>query len=188
MSTRPGSRSALLVIDVQVGVVAQAWARDAVVARIVQAVVQARRHGVDVVWVQHGDDELLPGSPGWAWVPELQPLSTEAQFGKRFNSAFEDTGLLTELDRRGVCHLVLAGAATNWCIRATAYGALERGFDVTLLGDAHTTEDMDYAPGKTLRAEALIDELNLALRYLSYPGRVNRVLPVAELDFGRPQV
>jgi nicotinamidase-related amidase len=186
MSTRPGTRSALLVIDVQVGVVARAWARDQIVARIAQAVAQARQQGVDVCWVQHGDDDLPPGSAAWAWVPELQPLPSEAQFQKRFNSAFEDTNLLAELDRRDVSHLVLAGAATNWCIRATAYGALDRGFDVTLLSDAHTTEDMDYAPGKVLRAEALIDELNLALRYLSYPGRVNRVLSSAELDFSTP--
>lgn len=183
MSTRPGSQCALLVIDVQVGVVSQAWDRDRVVGNIALAVRRAREAGVPVVWVQHQDDELEPDTPNWQWVPQLEPAADEACIHKRFNSAFEDTDLLERLDRQGVSRLFLAGAATNWCIRATAYGALDRGFDVTLLSDAHTTDDMELGPGRRVEARAVIDELNLAMRWLSYPGRVNGVETAAQARF-----
>lgn len=183
MSTRPGTRSALLVVDVQVGVVARAWERDRIVGNVALAVRRAREAGVPVVWVQHHDDELQRDSPAWQWVPELDPQPGELRIDKRFNSAFEDTPLLAELDRLGVSRIVLAGAATNWCIRATAYAALERGFDVTLLADAHTTEDMEPEPGRVIAARSVIDDLNLALRWLAYPGRRNEVAPAAQVSF-----
>ena len=186
MPTRPGSRTALLIVDVQVGVVADAWQRDAVVGRIAIAVERARAAGVPVVWVQHQDDELPAGTPAWAWVPELQPQDGELRIHKRFNSSFEDTTLLAELDRQGVSHVVLAGASTNWCIRATAYGALERGFDLTLVGDGHTTVDLDLGPERAVPARALVDDLNTAVQWLSYPGRRNRVVDAADLDFTAP--
>lgn len=184
MPTRPGSSAVLLVVDVQVGVVAQAWNRDQVVAKVAQAVVRARDAGVPVVWVQHADDDgLRPGSPGWQWVPELVPAPQECTIPKRHNSAFEDTGLVAELDRLGAAHLLLAGAATNWCIRATAYGALDRGYDLTLLSDAHTTEDLSLEPGRVVEARSVVDDLNVAMRWLSYPGRRNAAVPVDEAVF-----
>lgn len=126
MTTRTGSRSALVVVDVQVGVIAPAWDRDRILANVVLAVQRAREAGVAVVWVQHHDAELLRDTPPWQWVPELQPGADELRIHKSHNSSFEDTALSDELDRLGVSHIFLAGAATNWCIRATAYGALER--------------------------------------------------------------
>lgn len=183
MSTRPGSRPALLVIDVQVAVVASAWERDRVVANVALAVDRARAAGTPVVWVQHHDEDLPRDTPPWQWVPELQPRPGEARVHKRFNSAFEDTELLQRLDGLAVGHVFLAGAATNWCIRATAYAALERGFDVTLLGDAHTTESMEPSPGRVVDARTVVDDLNAALRWLSYPGRRNAVATAADADF-----
>ncbi|PDV97138.1 hypothetical protein A9Q02_19190 [Candidatus Chloroploca asiatica] len=82
-----------------------------------------------MIWVQHSDEELLYGSPGWQWVPELVPASGDALIHKHFNSSFEATDLEAHLAACGATHIVLAGAATNWCIRATAYGALDRGYD-----------------------------------------------------------
>jgi nicotinamidase-related amidase len=137
-----------------------------------------------VVWVQQSDDELKRDTPAWQWVPELLPLPAEVHIHKSYNSAFEGTALLAELDRLGVSRIFLAGAATNWCIRATAYAALERGFDLTLLSDAHTTETMELAPGRTVEARALVDDLNVAMRWLAYPGRTNAVVQVADASFG----
>ena len=127
-------------------------------------------------------------TPGWQWVPELQPADGEAQVHKSFNSAFEDTDLLALLDRHAVSRIFLAGAATNWCIRATAYGALDRGFDVTLLSDAHTTESIELSPHQVVDARSVIDELNVAMRWLSYPGIVNAVATAADADFTGPAV
>jgi nicotinamidase-related amidase len=183
---RSGEQPALLVVDVQQGVVAQAWERDRVVARVAFAVERARAAGVPVFWVQHESDELERGSEAWRWVPELQPRDGEAAIHKRFNSAFEQTELEARLAALGATHLVLAGAASNWCIRATAYAALERGYDLTLLGDAHTTPDLDLGAGRVVAARDVIDELNAVMRWIAYPGRRNRVLGAEALDFGRP--
>jgi nicotinamidase-related amidase len=183
MTTRSGSGSALLVVDVQVGVVTQAWERDRIVGNVSLAVRKAREAGVPVVWVQHQDEELAPESPAWQLVPELEPLPNELRIYKSFNSAFENTELLSQLDLLGITRVFLAGAATNWCIRATAYGALDRGFDITLISDAHTTQDMELEPGRVVEARSVIDDLNVAMRWLSYPGRSNAAVPVAEATF-----
>ncbi|HET7260582.1 MAG TPA: isochorismatase family protein [Casimicrobiaceae bacterium] len=186
MATRPGTHSVLIVVDVQVGVVAAAWERDRIVGNVALSVRRARESGVPVVWVQHHDGELKPDTPEWQWVPELQPKDGEARVHKSFNSAFEDTDLLAILDGQGVSRIFLAGAATNWCVRATAYGALDRGFDVTLLSDAHTTENIELSPGRVVDAQSVVDDLNVAMRWLSYPGRTNAVATAAGADFARP--
>ena len=63
MTTLPDRRrTALLVIDVQNGVVADAHQRDEVVANIRTLVDRARGQAVPIVWVQHSDDNLERGS------------------------------------------------------------------------------------------------------------------------------
>ncbi|WP_374509768.1 isochorismatase family protein [Niveibacterium sp.] len=183
MATRTGSTSALVVVDVQVGVVANAFDRDPIVQNVALAVERARSAGAPVIWVQHHDEELQRDTPAWQWTQPLQPMDGEPRIYKQFNSSFEDTPLLEVLDQLKVAHIVLAGAASNWCIRATAYGALERGFDLTLVGDAHTTEDMQLGPGATVEAKSIIEDLNMAMRWLSYPGRKNNVVNAADLVF-----
>ncbi len=181
---RPGSKQVLMIVDVQVGVMVEAWERQPVIARIAHAVQKARAAGVPVVWVQHSNDERLPqGSAAWQWVPELQPGSDEARIHKRYNSGFEETPLEALLAELGAAHIVLAGAMTNACIRATAYAALERGYDLTLLADAHTTASFDVGDGRRLDAAQVVLDLNLSLRWLSYPGRRNAAVAVDDFSF-----
>ncbi len=181
---RPGTKQVLMIVDVQVGVVAQAWEVPRVVANIARAVERARAAGVPVVWVQHTDDEELPmGSAPWQWVPELKPAADEALIHKRYNSAFEDTALDAVLAELGAAHIVLAGAMTNACIRASAYGALDRGYDLTLLKDAHTTMSFELGEGRRLEAESVVTDLNLSMRWLQYPGRRNAAVAVDEFAF-----
>ena len=180
---RPGDKVVLLVVDVQAGVMESAWDSARVIGNVARAVDRAREHGVPVVWVQHGDDDLRRGTPQWQWVPQLAPCDAEPLVHKSFNSAFEDTELETVLADIGATHIVLAGAATNWCIRATAYGALDRGYDLTLVKDAHTTETMELADGTKIEAARIVDELNIAMKWLSYPGRVNRTASAADVDY-----
>jgi len=182
-TVRDGDKAVLLVVDVQVGVMNECWEAPRVMANVVRTIERAREQGVPVIWVQHADEQLLRGSAEWQWVPALQPRDTEAQIHKQFNSAFEDTALETTLERLAATHIVLAGAATNWCIRATAYAALERGYDLTLVQDAHTTGSMDFGDGARIEASAVVDELNVAMRWLRYPGRTNRVMAVDEVEF-----
>jgi nicotinamidase-related amidase len=180
---REGRRSVLLVVDVQVDVMRNAWDAPRVVANVAQAVERARAQGVPVVWVQHEDADMPHGSPGWQWVPELAPREGDARIFKRYNSAFEDTPLEAELARLGATRLVLAGAATNWCIRATAYAALERGYDLTLVADAHTTQAVVRDNGQAVAAADIVDELNVVMTWLEYAGRKPGTAKVAELDF-----
>lgn len=185
-TVRSGNQAALLVVDVQIGIVASAWNREKVIGNIDLAVSRAREAGVPVIWVQHHDDELQQGSDAWRWVEELQPRSDEPLIHKRYNSAFEQTGLEAELARRGVTHIVLAGAMTNWCIRSTAHGALDRGYDLTLLKDAHTTEDLRLSEDRVIPARDMVTELNAAIRWLAYPDRVNTVAHAADVELGAP--
>ena len=182
-TVRDGGRAVLLVVDVQVGVMRAAWEQARVVRNVAHVVQRARIEGAPVVWVQHSDAELPHGSDGWQWVPELVPTEREEVIHKRFNSAFEETTLDAVLEQLGASHLVLAGAATNWCIRATAYAALDRGYDLTLVLDAHTTESAELEDGETLHARDIVRELNMVLRWLQYPGRRSAVATAAAVDF-----
>ncbi|OYT93894.1 MAG: cysteine hydrolase [Burkholderiales bacterium PBB3] len=182
-SIRGGNQAVLLVVDVQVGVVKGAWESERIVGNVALTVKRARAQGVPVIWVQHADEDLVHGSPEWQWAPELVPAAGEPLIHKNFNSSFENTSLDDDLAKLGATHIVLAGCATNWCIRATAYGALERGYDLTLVKDAHTTKTMDLENGEKLEAATLIQDLNIAMTWLSYPGRKNTTAKAAELVF-----
>ena len=183
-TVREGNQRVLLVVDVQVGVLDGTWEPERVAANVARAVERARAHGVPVLWVQHGDDELVRGTPAWQWMPPLVPGEGEAVVHKRFNSSFEDTLLEEELTKLGATHVVLAGAATNWCIRATAYAALDRGYDLTLLDDAHTTGPIEFRDGHVVAAEDIVRELNAVMGWVSYPGRASAVAATEEVDFG----
>src|ERR671911_1959207 len=133
--------TALLVIDVQNGVVEGAHERDAVVANVGSLVDRARREQVPVVWVQHSDEQLARGSDDWRIVPELTPNDAEPLVEKNYGDSFEDTTLETVLSDLAVGRLVVVGAQSDACVRATLHGAFVRGYDTTLVADAHTTED-----------------------------------------------
>jgi nicotinamidase-related amidase len=185
-TVRTGNKGVLLVVDVQVGVMSEAWDSSRVIRNVARVVERARAQGVPVIWVQHADEELVYGSPEWQWVPELVPASGELRVHKHYYSAFEQTDLEEQLARLGAAHIVLAGAATNACIRATAYAALERGYDLTLVRDAHTTGTIELEDGTRIEAKGIVQELNLAMYWLSYPGRKNGTAPAEEVDFTTP--
>ena len=138
LDNRPNT--ALLVVDVQKGVVKGAHERDAVVANVGSLVDKARREQVPVVWVHHSDEHLATGSDDWRIVPERSPGGAEPLIAKSYGDSFEDTPLETVLSGLGVGRLVV-GAQTDACIRSTLHSAFARGYDATLVSDAHTTED-----------------------------------------------
>jgi nicotinamidase-related amidase len=184
MSTvRPGNQSALVVVDVQVGVMAESWEAPRVIKNVARAVERARESGAPVIWVQHESDELPKDSSSWQLVPELVPAVGESLIHKRFPSSFEDTSLEDRLAQLGATRIVLAGAQTNWCIRATAYAALDRGYDLTLLKDAHTTESIDLSDGSRVEASSIVTDLNITMKWLSYPGRESGTADAEEVVF-----
>lgn len=180
---RDGYRRVLLVVDAQAGIVDGCWESGRVIGNIALAARRARSQHAPVLWVQHSDDELAVGSPAWQLAQGLLPASGEPVIGKLFNSPFEETGLEHELARLHATHIVLAGAMTNWCIRATAHAALERGYDLTLLNDAHTTGTVVLEDGTRIEAKDIVDELNLAMTWMSYPGRSTTTARAGEVIF-----
>ena len=180
LQNRPNT--ALIVIDVQNGVVGGAHERDAVVANIDTLVEKARRAQVPVVWVQHSDQQLARDSDDWRIVPELTPGEAEPLVEKHYGDAFEDTTLETVLSGLGVGRLVVAGAQTDECVRSTLHGAVVRGYDATLVSDAHTTEDLTAwgAPPP----DQVIAHTNLYWANHAAPGRTAGTVETKDVDFG----
>ncbi|MER6570630.1 cysteine hydrolase family protein [Streptomyces sp. NPDC001093] len=180
LSQRP--HTALLVIDVQNGVmVPSSPHRDGVIANISTLVDRARAAGVPVIWVQHQDEDLAPGTESWEYVPQLKRLDSEPLVAKSYRDSFEDTDLESVLAQRGVGRLVVTGAQSDFCIRSTLHGALVRGYDATLVADAHTTEDLtEYgAPAP----EQVIAHTNLYWSGQNAPGRRGGIVKTAEVTF-----
>jgi nicotinamidase-related amidase len=181
LSERPNT--ALLVVDMQNDVVAKAHRRDEVIANIDALIGRARAEGVPVIWVQHSDDNnLAANSDGWQYVPELQRRAPEPLVPKRYGDSFEDTKLEPELARLRVGRLIVTGAQTDACIRATIHGAFARGYDTVLVSDAHTTEDLS-AYGLPPPDE-VIAHTNMYWTWQAAPGRKASVVKTADVRFG----
>jgi nicotinamidase-related amidase len=180
LANRPNT--ALLVVDVQNGAVEGAHERDTVVANVGSLVDKAREEQVPVVWVQHSDDGLVKGSEEWRIVPELAPRDDEPLVEKSYGDSFEHTTLETVLSSLGVGRLIVAGAQTDMCIRSTLHGALARGYDATLVSDAHTTEDQTQwgAPPP----DQVVAHTNLYWKYQTAPGRTAGTVETKDVDFG----
>jgi nicotinamidase-related amidase len=182
MTTLAGRpHTALLVVDVQQGVVADAYRRDDTVANVGRLVERARREDVPVVWVQQVDEELVHGSDVWQIVPELVPAAGEECIEKEYGDSFEETTLENVLAGLGVGHLVVVGAQTDACIRSTIHGAFTRGYDTTLVADAHTT--VDHTAYGAPPPELVVAHTNLYWQYQEAPGRTAGTVGTDAVDF-----
>jgi nicotinamidase-related amidase len=183
--------SALLVIDVQNGNTAEGYQRDAVIGRIRVLIDRAKSGGTPVIWVQHhaSGSPLERGSDGWQIVEEVRPGDDEIVIEKEYLDAFAETGLRKELDRLGVGHLVICGAATDACIRTTTARSQMEGYDVTLVADGHTTDVGPWPlplPDGTkipIGAEQMIAYTNFFVEDTAYPGSTTTVVPADEVSF-----
>jgi nicotinamidase-related amidase len=178
LSDRPNT--ALLVIDVQNDVVGGTHNRDDVVANVATLVDKARAKDVPVVWVQHSSDGMPVGSEGWQYVPELKQDESESVIHKRYPDSFEDTDLESVLAAAKIGSLVVAGAQTDECIRSTLHGAIARGYDATLVSDAHTTEDLTEWGAPT--PQLVIAHTNMYWENHAAPGRRAGIVTTAEAD------
>ena len=160
--------SALLVIDLQCGVLEGCVDAAGVVARTRVLVERARAAGVPVVWVQHEDEDLPHGSPAWQLADGLTPGPTDLRISKTYRDAFADTPLGDHLAAARVRRLVLAGAQSDYCIRTTAQRATADGYAVVLVSDAHTTTDSEFG-GVTLTGEQIVAHTNRYFAGLCYP-------------------
>jgi nicotinamidase-related amidase len=180
LTDRPNT--ALLVIDVQNDVMAGTHNRDTVIANVAALVDKARHAKVPVVWVQHSSDNLPKDSDGWQYVPELKQDESEPVVHKRYADSFEETDLEEVLAEGRIGRLIVAGAQTDECIRSTLHGAIVRGYDATLVEDAHTTEDISEwgAPPP----DKVIAHTNLYWQNHTAPGRQAGTVSTESVSFG----
>ena len=184
MSTfKDRDKTALMVIDVQKAVVGWAWRSAEVVANINKLVAKARASSTPVVWVQHSDEEMTIGSEAWELMDDLtKPIDGEAVIQKNYRSSFESTNLDAVLEKLGVSNLLITGGETNNCVRHTAHAAIERGYDVVLVSDAHTTNDGPWGLN-SVKAEDVVAEQNGSFSSYSLPGRQSTVSTTDEVRF-----
>jgi nicotinamidase-related amidase len=182
--------SALIVVDVQNANTADGWQRDAVIDRIGTLIQRAKAAGAPVVWIQHEEGAAFrPGSEGWQIVEEVRPAPGETVVAKHYLDSFADTTLRKELDALDVGHLVICGAATDACIRTTTARALVEGYDTTLVGDAHTTDegpwDLPLPDGRTVPVggELMVAYTNFFVADTTYPGITTSVVNHDEVEF-----
>lgn len=190
MENTKHTTSALLVIDMQQSSAGEGWRRDDVVQRIRSLIDRAKQAGTPVIWVQHEEGEpFAPGSDGWQILDGIRPGDDDTVVPKHYLDAFVETTLRKELDRLGVGHLVICGAATDACIRTTTARAQVEGYDVTLVADGHTTDvgpwDLPLPDGRTVPvgAETMIAYTNFFVEDTQYPGQTTAVLPAHEVEF-----
>jgi nicotinamidase-related amidase len=84
------------------------------------------------IWGEHA----MAGDPGAEVVEELTPREGEIVSEKRHYGAFDGTGLDEQLRERGVDEVVITGQHTHICVRHSSYGALIRGYEITIPSDA----------------------------------------------------
>lgn len=149
------AKTALIVIDLQQGIVALATAHPVhEVVKHASALADAfRRHGLPVVLVNvdgaaPGRAEqarrITPFPPGWTDIlPELNPQPQDHRVTKRTWGAFTNTDLEEYLRLHGVTQVVIVGVATSAGVESTARQAHEHGFNVTLAVDAMTDMSPD---------------------------------------------
>lgn len=176
------SADALLVVDMQVDVMGECSDAARTIATVADLVGRARLAGTPVVWVRHQDPGLVSGSDGWQIVPQLVPEPGEQVVDKRYGDSFADTDLEDVLGAAGVDHLWLVGAQSDYCIRSTLFGALHRGYDVTLVEDAHTTAPDDH-DGQHFSAAQLVALVNKLAWTTRLPGVASQVVAAADVSF-----
>lgn len=180
VADRPNT--AVLVVDVQRDVVANAHDAGRIIANINMVVDKARAAEVSVVWIQHYDEDLVPDTHGWEYVDELQRAEIEPLVHKMYCDSFEGTDLEEVLAENGVGRLYVTGSQTDYCVRATLHGALTRGYDTVLVSDAHTTDDIE-ADGVAVRAADVIAHTNHYWRSASTVGSQGGTIKTADVDF-----
>lgn len=179
----PRDGTALLVVDVQVDVITgetPAYDHAGVLGRIGGLLERARAAGAPVIYVQHQEDgypAMHVGADGWQVHPAVAPRPEEPRVRKRACDSFYATDLEEILAARGVGRLVVCGCSSDYCVDTTVRSALSHGYDVTLVGDSHTTVDSDL-----LAAPQIIAHVNASIGGIN-PDHESVVVAAAEVVF-----
>jgi nicotinamidase-related amidase len=174
-------KTALLIIDVQIGLVRlmPTGMQDSILRKIAVLLSKARSSGILVLFIQHDGPKGHPletNSPAWAIHPSISPLSGEPVIRKKASDSFFETGLAERLQTDGIGQLIIAGGMTEYCVDTTCRRAVTLGYDVTLVADAHLTRDTPI-----LTAAQIIAHHNLLLEGFSAGIHSIKVTPASEI-------
>jgi len=175
--------TALLVIDVQVGIIEgfPAYRGPDVLEQINKLLAKARVSHTPVLYVQHDGEAGHPleaGTAGWGIHSAIKPLERDLIIRKRASDSFFETNLQKELESRGIKHLIITGCMTEYCVDTTCRRAVSKGYDVTLVSDAHTTTD-----NKQLTAAQIIAHHNAILHEFDAGSHKITVKPADQITF-----
>jgi nicotinamidase-related amidase len=163
----------VMVIDMQNGVLeSPRRAREQTAARINQLIDAAEK----VIFIQHHEAELQPGSQAFDIIPELHRPAGALYVTKTACDAFYRTTLDSLLKQNEINELVVCGCATDYCVDTTVKNGVSRGYAITVASDAHTTADR-----ASVSAEALIQHHNEVWANLSIPGNTLAVKTTAAI-------
>ncbi|MEQ5775423.1 cysteine hydrolase [Thalassospira sp. NFXS8] len=142
---------------------------------------KARAKGVAVIIVQHdgGAGDLLErGTRGWEIRAELAPQDGDIVVEKKNADSFFNTTLGDVLAARGITRLVTGGCMTQYCVDTTIRRAISLGYDVTLIGDGHTTTD-----SQSLKFEDIVRHHNETLNHFRAGNACVRVVKTQDITF-----
>lgn len=143
----------LLVIDVQKGITDdRLYNFEGFISNLKKLIANARKKGVEVIYVQHDDGPgsgFSLGDVDYQIYDEIAPKPGEKIFAKTVNSSFSNKELCEYLDEIQEDTVVISGLMTNYCIDATIKSAFDRGFKVVVPEGCNTTSDNDYMNAET---------------------------------------
>jgi nicotinamidase-related amidase len=182
MDTEGCLKSALVIIDVQVGLVRlmPPEVRDRVLSNIMVLLRKARSSRTPVFFIQHEGPKGHPleaETAAWAIHPSILPLRGEPVIRKKASDSFFETGLAEELETNEISHLIIVGGMTEYCVDTTCRRAVTLGYDVTLVADAHLTRDTPV-----LTASQIIAHHNLLLDGFAAGSHSIKVTPTGEIS------
>ncbi|MFD5515777.1 isochorismatase family protein [Streptomyces sp. NPDC127066] len=173
--------TALLIIDMQSALLADAHDVDACLSRVVDLSKRARSTGAPVVYLrQRLNDSDLPAELIDVH-PAVAPQTGDVVLDKDSADSFLDTSLGDVLRQRAVRRLVVTGFATEYCVDSTSRSAVSRGYDLVLVSDGHTTPERPVGAAPT--AAQVIAHHNMTFATIQYPGRSILVTPAEEIRF-----
>ncbi len=162
--------AALLVIDVQQGLFGKStpiYKAEEILQNITTLIDRAHQAGTPVIYIQHSDQRgLIKDSPDWQLHSRLQPLETDTLIHKQHGNAFEETNLQDVLQSKNIHSLVITGLVTHGCFKATCIGALELGYRVIAVKDAHSSYS-DQAASLIEKWNANLSAMNAELKATS---------------------
>ena len=103
------------------------------------------------MWVQHSDDNMPKGTEGWQYVPEL-PATRMSRWSQALRRLVRGHRARVSARRPRGRPVVVTGLRRMPASGRHLHGALVRGYDATLVGDAHTTEDFRQWRARESRA------------------------------------